>query len=80
MRNRERRQDVAWSLLSYGPTTGWLDLIVPSDEKWVLYDDEARKLQWVAAQEQPESLAKADLHPRKIMLCIWWSVHGVIMF
>lgn len=79
-RDRERRMDVAWSLLSYGRTTAWLDSIVTLDEKWVLYENKARKLQWVDAHEQPEPSPKAEPHPRKIMLCVWWSVHGVILF
>lgn len=79
-RDRERRMDMAWSLLCYSRTTAWLDSIVNSDEKWVFYENKRRKLQWVDAHEQPEPSGKADLHPRKIMLCVWWSVCGVILF
>ena len=70
--------NVAWSSLFYSRRTVWLDCIVTSDEKWVLYENKARKLQWVDAHEQPASSPQAELHPRKIMR--WWSAHSVILF
>ena len=69
-RDRERRVDAAWSLLSYRRATAWLDSIVTADEKCLLYENVPRKLQWVDADQQPEPVVKRDLHPRKVMLCI----------
>lgn len=32
---------------------------------------------WVDEDEQPEDVPKPSLHPKKILLCIWWSVNGI---
>ncbi|KAG5670126.1 hypothetical protein PVAND_000408 [Polypedilum vanderplanki] len=28
----------------------------------------------------PGNISKAALHPKKIMLCLWWDIHGVIYY
>ena len=78
--DRERRAEVCTSLLSYARRNDWLDSVVTGDEKWVLYVNYRRRRQWVNADALPEPEPKGDLHPRKVMLCIWWDVQGVIYF
>ena len=79
-RDRECRAVACTSLLSYKRTNDWLDSVVTGDEKWMLYVNYRRRCQWVNADAQPEPEPKGDLHPRKVMLCIWWDVQGVIYF
>ena len=76
--DRTRRTEAALSLLSYSRTKNWLSTIITSDEKWVLYDNACRKLQWIDADAAPEPDPKPNLHPRKVMLCVWWDSKGVI--
>lgn len=78
--NRACRVDIAVSLLSQRPTNAWLDSVVTGDEKWCLYVNERRRRAWVKPDEQPPPLPKPGLHPRKIMLCVWWNSRGVIHF
>ena len=65
------------NLLTYHRTTNWLDRVITGDEKWVLYDNSERRAMWVDEDEQPEDVPKPSLHPKKILLCIWWSVNGI---
>lgn len=78
--DRQRRAEAATSLLSFRRTTGWLDSIVTGDEKWVLYVNEKRRRSWVDADSQPQQQPKPGLHPRKVMLCVWWDVRGVVYY
>ena len=45
-----------------------------------MYVNHTRKRQWVDADQELEPEPKGDLHPRKVMLSVWWDVHGIIMF
>ncbi|EFO98009.1 hypothetical protein CRE_15746 [Caenorhabditis remanei] len=73
----ERRVDMSRHLLTHHPNFNWLNHLVTSDEKWVLYENHHRRAQWVDADKQPEDVVKQELHPKKILLSVWWSVHGV---
>ena len=59
-------------------TFKWLDNIITGDEKWVLYVNVERKRHWLQPNQKPEPTPKADLHPKKRMLSVWWSVNGVL--
>lgn len=78
--DRQRRADIAAQLLSYGPTTHWLESIVTGDEKWVLYANITRRRSWVDKGEPAGKQPKQDLHPQKVMLSVWWDCKGVIHF
>lgn len=70
--------DVCMQLLTYRRTFEWLRNIVAGDEKWVLYVNYSRKRQWLGSGESGEPTPKGELHPRKIMLCVWWNVKGIV--
>ncbi|EFO92046.1 hypothetical protein CRE_13079 [Caenorhabditis remanei] len=71
------RVDMSLQLLTLHPNFNWLDHLVTSDEKWNLYENHHRRAQLVDADKQPEGVVKQELHPKKILLSVWWSVHGV---
>jgi len=76
-RDKNRRADMAASLLTRHRTFAWLDSIITGDEKYIQYDNNARRAQWTDVGEEPLPFAKPGQHPKKIMLCIFWSVRGV---
>lgn len=80
--DRRRRADIVAQLLSSSSinTTSWLESIITGDEKWVLYTNVIRRRSWVDKGEPAEKQPKAGLHPKKIMLCIWWDCKGIIHF
>jgi histone-lysine N-methyltransferase SETMAR len=74
----DRRVDMSLALLTHQKNTAWLSYLLTSDEKWVLYKNHHRRAQWVDVDEQPADVAKQDLHPKKVLLSVWWSINGVV--
>ena len=58
----------------------FLQQIVNGDEKWVVYVNHTRNCQWINQGELPEPEPKADLHPKKVMLSIWWDFQDIIYY
>jgi histone-lysine N-methyltransferase SETMAR len=78
--NIQQRVTICHSLLSKRNRQRFLQQIVTGDEKWVLYVNHTRKRQWVNRGDWPEPEPKGDLHPKKVMLSIWWDFQGIIYF
>ncbi|PIC36390.1 hypothetical protein B9Z55_015405 [Caenorhabditis nigoni] len=76
--NLDRRVDDSITLLTLHAGDRWLDRLIIGDEKWVFYDNHHRKSQWVGEGESPQDVPKPDLHPKKVMLSVWWGVDGPI--
>ena len=55
----------------------WLQNLITSDEKYVLYVNYTRKWQWLRVGQTGLPTPKNDLHPEKIMLSIWWGIKGI---
>lgn len=73
-----RRADICIQLLSFRRTFNWLDHLITGDEKWVLYINHTRKRQWLAPNEKGIEAPKTEPHPKKVMLSVWWDIHGII--
>ena len=58
----------------------FLDEFITGDEKWIIYDNVACKRQWVDKDISPQPDPNAELHDRKIMLCLWWDRRSIIHF
>lgn len=54
------------------------DSIVAQDETWIFYENVERHGQWVDRGAEPRRTAKAGLHPKKIMLSVFWTTRGVV--
>jgi histone-lysine N-methyltransferase SETMAR len=78
--NRLCRETTCSALLSRLDKEPFLDRIITGDEKWVLYVNVTRKRQWLDPDQPPLPDAKGDLHPLKLLLCIWWDIKGVVYF
>lgn len=78
--NLIQRMAICSSLLSRFTGEPFLDRIITGDEKWVLYTNVTRKRQWVDKDEQPQATPKAELHQKKLMLCVWWNMTGILHF
>lgn len=72
------RVDACLELSTSHRTTDWLTNLVTGDEKWVLYVNHSCKRQWLGSREKGIPTANDELHPKKVMLCVWWGVRGVI--
>ena len=68
------------SLLKCNENVLFLKQIVMGDEKWILYNNVEWKRAWGKRNEPPPTTPKASLHPKKVMLCIWWGWKGVLYY
>ena len=50
------------------------------NEKWVLYNNMNWKRLCGKRNELPPTTPKASLHPKKVMLCLWWDCKGVLYY
>ena len=66
------------SLLKCNENVPFLKQMVTGDEKGILYNNVERKRSWGKRNELPPTTPKAGLHPKKVMLCIWWDWKGVL--
>ena len=78
--NIQQRITICNSLLLKRNRYRFLQQIVTGDEKWVLYVNHTRKRQWVNREDLPDPEPKTDLHPKKVMLSVWWDFQGIIYF
>ena len=78
--NMRQRLTVCSSILTRHNQEPFLDRIVTDDEKWVLYINDLRKPQWVDKNQKPKSTPKLSIHPKKIMLCVWWNSSDIIHY
>jgi histone-lysine N-methyltransferase SETMAR len=74
----KKRVKACQELLDKSRKSNWLNNIITGDEKWVVYANVSRKRQWLAPGQKAKPTPKAGLHPEKRMLCVWWSVTGVV--
>ena len=65
------------SLLKCNENVPFSRQIVMGDEKWILYNKVEWKRSWGKRDEPPPTTPKDGLHPKKVMLCIWWDRKGV---
>ena len=50
------------------------------NEKWILNNNVEWKRSWGKRNEPPPITPKAGLHPKKVMLCMWWDWKGVLYY
>ncbi|XP_065663076.1 histone-lysine N-methyltransferase SETMAR-like [Hydra vulgaris] len=75
---KNRRFEVSSALLLRNKNDSFLDRIVTCDEKWILYDNRRRSVQWLDRNEAPQHFPKPNLHQKKVMVTVWWSAAGLI--
>ncbi|CAK9806173.1 Mariner Mos1 transposase [Anthophora plagiata] len=79
-KNITDRISLCKSLLERYKNEPFLNRLITGDEKWIVYNNVSRKRSWSKSGEPAQSIAKAGLHPKKVMLCIWWDMKGIVYF
>lgn len=79
-KQQNRRIEVTSSLLLRHQTCSFLDRIFTCDEKWIMYNNMRRGGQWLEVDEPPGHFPKPDLHPKKVMITVWWNATGIIHY
>jgi histone-lysine N-methyltransferase SETMAR len=78
--NLVQRASICASLLSRQKHKPFLERIVTGDEKWVRYINVCRRRQWLDPGQKPFPDVNSDSYSKKVMLCVWWDMKGVIYF
>lgn len=78
--NRQQRVTCCVSLRSRELQAPFLDRIITGDEKWILYNNVKRKRQWLSRGSKPIPQPRSGLHPKKILLCVWWDLKGIVYY
>src|SRR5215813_7550181 len=68
------------SLLFCHRTASIFNRVLTSDEKWVLYDTPKRSKHWLSRQDTVPHSSRPPMHPRKIMLCVWWTSRQIVHY
>lgn len=81
--NKKHRLNVCASLLARYRRTQqqhrpFLSLIITGDEKWCLYANIKQRKAWVNKGDKAPNRVRPERHPKKLMLCVWWSIEGLI--
>ncbi|GFY53729.1 histone-lysine N-methyltransferase SETMAR [Trichonephila inaurata madagascariensis] len=78
--HKQQRVAACLSLLSRHHSASIFNRVLTSDEKWVLYDTLERSKHWLSPQDTVPHSARPPMHPRKIMLCVWWTCRQVVHY
>lgn len=78
--NLTTRISICDSLRKRQKNDPFLKRMITGDEKWIVYNNVVRKRSWRHSKELPQTTSKAGLHPKKIMLSVWWDCKGIIRY
>lgn len=76
--NRLQRVSICSSLISCQKKELFLYFLLTCDEKWILYTSHGQLHHWLSPMDPIPHSAKAPLHPKKHMLCFWWTSAGIV--
>ncbi|XP_049818723.1 histone-lysine N-methyltransferase SETMAR-like [Aethina tumida] len=79
-RNLCCRINVCNSLLKRHENDPFLKRIITGDEKWIVYNNAKRKRSWGKKDEPAQTISKADIHQKKVMLYVWWDFIQIVFF
>ena len=77
---KNHRFEVSSSLILCNNKEPFLDQIVTCNEKWLSYNNRWSPAQWLDWKEAPKHFLKPNLHQKKVMVTVWWSVAGLIHY
>lgn len=75
-----KRIDICDFLLKREKNDPFLKCMITSDEKWIVYNNVEPNRSWSKRDELAQSISKADIRQRKIMLSVWWDFKDMVYF
>jgi len=78
--HKQNRMSICDSLLVRNSNDPFLKRLVTGDETWICYENMTRKRSWSMPGSRPQTVAKPGLHPKKVLLSVWWDWKGVLHY
>ncbi|GFW38196.1 histone-lysine N-methyltransferase SETMAR [Trichonephila clavipes] len=78
--HKQQRVAACLSLLFSHRRASIFNRVLTSDEKWVLFDTPKRSKHWLSPQDIVLHCSRPLMHPRKIMLCVWWTCRQMVHY
>lgn len=75
-----KRVNICDSLLKREQNEPFLKRLITGDEKWIVYNNVERRRSWSKRDEPAQSISKAEIHQKKVMLSVWWDFKGIVYF
>ena len=72
------RVDACIELMTSYRNYQWLHGLTIGNEKWFSYVNYTRQRQWREAGQTDVATLSNDLHPKKVMLSVWYGLKGII--
>lgn len=79
-KNKDQRRTICTSLLTRLQGEQFFNRVVTGDEKWILYSNLKRTKQWLSPNERPLPTPKPNLSMKKVLLCVWWDISGILYY
>ena len=79
-KNVQKRFDHCQKLLSNPLDDRFFKRILTCYEKWILFKNSENKKQWLDLGQLGKPTPRPNFHEKKVMLCVWWNMYGVVHF
>ena len=80
---KKKKKILFWSVIfSYSMQQQWTISWSDCDVWWKvnLYNNQQWPVQWLGWEEAPNHFPKPNVHPKKVMVTVWWSAACVIHY
>jgi histone-lysine N-methyltransferase SETMAR len=78
--NKANRLSIASSLRAKFDANNFLWKVVTGDEKWIFLTNPDTKKAWTSVGEPAPKVAKKNQFGKKVMLCVWWDIGGILYY
>ena len=77
-KQKEKRYEICSMHFDRNESNPFLSRIITCGKKWISNDNCKKPGEWIDQGSSPRYFPKPSLHPKKVMITVWWSQAGLI--